>query len=67
MYISVVLYQLNVFHLPLNLLISDLRVRDHSGCSAIHYAVNISSALKEEIIHMMVEALSHAGKHSQTY
>ncbi|KAK1903092.1 Histone-lysine N-methyltransferase EHMT2 [Dissostichus eleginoides] len=38
----------------------DLRVRDHSGCSAIHYAVNISSPLKEEIIHMMVEALSHA-------
>ncbi|KAI4805189.1 hypothetical protein KUCAC02_009816 [Chaenocephalus aceratus] len=39
----------------------DLRVRDHSGCSAFHYAVNISSPLKEEIIHMMVEALSHAG------
>ncbi|KAF3842899.1 hypothetical protein F7725_001748 [Dissostichus mawsoni] len=38
----------------------DLRVRDHSGCSAIHYAVNISSPLKEEISHMMVEALSHA-------
>ncbi|KAJ4932837.1 hypothetical protein JOQ06_029679 [Pogonophryne albipinna] len=38
----------------------DLRVRDHSGCSAIHYAVNISSPLKGEIIHMMVEALSHA-------
>ncbi|KAK5890705.1 hypothetical protein CesoFtcFv8_014199 [Champsocephalus esox] len=38
----------------------DLRVRDHSGCSAFHYAVNISSPLKEEIIHMMVEALSHA-------
>ncbi|XP_067459232.1 mitogen-activated protein kinase kinase kinase 19 [Thunnus thynnus] len=37
----------------------DLRVRDHSGCSALHYAANINSPLKEEIIHMMVEALSH--------
>ncbi|KAI3356492.1 hypothetical protein L3Q82_017699, partial [Scortum barcoo] len=38
---------------------ADLQVRDHSGCSAAHYAANISSPLKEEIIHMMVEALSH--------
>ncbi|XP_051260812.1 uncharacterized protein map3k19 isoform X2 [Dicentrarchus labrax] len=37
----------------------DLRVRDHSGCSAPHYAANINSPLKEEIIHMLVEALSH--------
>ncbi|XP_044072030.1 uncharacterized protein map3k19 [Siniperca chuatsi] len=37
---------------------SDLRVRDHSGCSAPHYAANTNSPLKEEIVHMMVEALS---------
>ncbi|XP_037645055.1 uncharacterized protein map3k19 isoform X2 [Sebastes umbrosus] len=37
----------------------DLQVRDHNGCSALHYAANINSPLKEEIIHMMVEALSH--------
>ncbi|XP_028446127.1 uncharacterized protein LOC114563537 [Perca flavescens] len=38
---------------------ADLRVRDHSGRSASHYAANINSPLKEDIIHMMVEALSH--------
>ncbi|XP_056244632.1 uncharacterized protein map3k19 isoform X1 [Seriola aureovittata] len=38
---------------------ADLQVRDHSGCSALHYAANINSPLKEEIIPMMVEALSH--------
>lgn len=43
--------------------ISDLQARDHGGCSAIHYAANINSPLKEEIIHMMAEALSHTGAH----
>ncbi|XP_049449742.1 uncharacterized protein map3k19 isoform X1 [Epinephelus fuscoguttatus] len=38
---------------------ADLRVRDHSGCSALLYAANINSPLKEEIMHMMDEALSH--------
>ncbi|XP_059198550.1 uncharacterized protein map3k19 [Centropristis striata] len=38
---------------------ADLQVRDHSGCSAPHYAAAITSSLKDEIIHMMVEALSH--------
>ncbi|KAK5861402.1 hypothetical protein PBY51_022802 [Eleginops maclovinus] len=44
----------------------DLRVRDHSGCSALHYAANISSPLKEEIIHMMVEALSRTDADSMS-
>lgn len=48
----------------LNFSISDLRVRDHSGRSAPHYAANINSPLREEIIHMMFEALSHTGTHS---
>ncbi|XP_034742567.1 uncharacterized protein map3k19 isoform X3 [Etheostoma cragini] len=38
---------------------ADLRVQDHSGRSASHYAANINSPLKEDIIQMMVEALSH--------
>ncbi|XP_069388880.1 mitogen-activated protein kinase kinase kinase 19 isoform X2 [Paralichthys olivaceus] len=38
---------------------ADLQVRDQSGCSALHYAASINSPLKEEIIHMMVEALRH--------
>lgn len=58
---------LDLFHLSLNFSISDLRVRDHSGCSAPHYAANINSPLKEEIIHMMVETLSHAGTHMHTH
>ncbi|XP_038576059.1 uncharacterized protein LOC119903866 [Micropterus salmoides] len=37
---------------------ADLRVQDPSGCSAPHYAANIKSPLKEEIVPMMVEALS---------
>lgn len=47
--------------------ISDLQVRDHSGCSALHYAVNINSPLKEEILHMMVEALRDTGIHTHTH
>ncbi|KAK9537986.1 hypothetical protein VZT92_005552 [Zoarces viviparus] len=38
---------------------ANLRLRDHSACCAPYYAANINSPLKEEIIHMMVEALSH--------
>ncbi|KAG8000787.1 Mitogen-activated protein kinase kinase kinase 19 [Nibea albiflora] len=53
-------------HLPLNFSISDLRVRDRSGCSAPHHAANINSPLKEEIIHMMVGALSHTDAASMT-
>ncbi|XP_036966642.1 uncharacterized protein map3k19 isoform X1 [Acanthopagrus latus] len=37
---------------------ADLQAGDHSGCSALHYAANISSPLKDDIIHVMVEALS---------
>nr|XP_046259377.1 serine/threonine-protein kinase pakE isoform X2 [Scatophagus argus] len=39
---------------------ANLQVRDLRGCSALHYAANINSPLKEEIVQMMVEALSHA-------
>ncbi|KAM9851173.1 uncharacterized protein map3k19 [Aulostomus maculatus] len=38
----------------------DLWVQDHSGCSALHHAANITSPLKVEIIHMMVEATDAA-------
>ncbi|XP_068429103.1 uncharacterized protein [Clinocottus analis] len=38
---------------------ADLRQRDHSGCCAPRYAADIHSPLKEELMHMMVEALSH--------
>ncbi|KAF7660477.1 hypothetical protein LDENG_00281560 [Lucifuga dentata] len=38
---------------------ADLRVRDHNGCSAFQYAVNINSPLKEDIIHMMFETLKN--------
>ncbi|XP_029386714.1 probable serine/threonine-protein kinase mkcC [Echeneis naucrates] len=38
---------------------ADLQLRDHGGCSALRYAANINSPLREEIIHVMVEALSH--------
>ncbi|KAG7502882.1 mitogen-activated kinase kinase kinase 19 isoform X1 [Solea senegalensis] len=38
---------------------ADLQMRDHSGCSALHYAASINSPMKEEIIHLMFEDLSH--------
>ncbi|XP_026150284.1 mitogen-activated protein kinase kinase kinase 19 isoform X2 [Mastacembelus armatus] len=38
---------------------ADLQVRDHSGCSVLQYAAKINSPVKDEIIHMMVEALRH--------
>ncbi|AWP12846.1 putative mitogen-activated protein kinase kinase kinase 19 [Scophthalmus maximus] len=36
-----------------------LQIRDHSGCSALHYAASINSPLKDELVHMMAEAPSH--------
>ncbi|KAM4608652.1 mitogen-activated protein kinase kinase kinase 19 [Polymixia lowei] len=36
---------------------ADVDVRDRSGCSALDYAVNINSPVKEEIIYMTVKAL----------
>ncbi|XP_047457945.1 uncharacterized protein map3k19 [Mugil cephalus] len=38
---------------------ADLRARDSNGCSALHYAANLTSYLMEEIVHMLIEALSH--------
>ncbi|KAM4560758.1 uncharacterized protein map3k19 [Fundulus diaphanus] len=38
---------------------AELRARDHNGCSALHYAANLTSALMEEIIPILIEALSH--------
>ncbi|XP_064800882.1 uncharacterized protein LOC135519575 [Oncorhynchus masou masou] len=36
---------------------ADLGVCDVNGCSALHYAAQIESPLKDELIHMMVESL----------
>ncbi|XP_035995483.1 mitogen-activated protein kinase kinase kinase 19 isoform X2 [Fundulus heteroclitus] len=38
---------------------AELRARDHNGCSALHYAANLTSALMEEIIPILIEALGH--------
>ncbi|XP_008278362.1 mitogen-activated protein kinase kinase kinase 19 [Stegastes partitus] len=38
---------------------ADLQARDHNGCSALHYAAHINSCLADEILHVLVEALSH--------
>ncbi|XP_023193301.1 mitogen-activated protein kinase kinase kinase 19 [Xiphophorus maculatus] len=38
---------------------ADLRVRDHNGCSALHYAANLSSRLMEDIVPVLIEALGH--------
>uniref|UniRef100_A0A3Q3JTA3 Mitogen-activated protein kinase kinase kinase 19 n=2 Tax=Monopterus albus TaxID=43700 RepID=A0A3Q3JTA3_MONAL len=40
-------------------LTADLQVQYHSGRSVLHYAANLNSPLKEEIIYMMAEVLSH--------
>ncbi|XP_074930563.1 LOW QUALITY PROTEIN: mitogen-activated protein kinase kinase kinase 19 [Archocentrus centrarchus] len=37
---------------------ADLMVRDHNGCSVLHYAANANSFLIEEILHILMEALS---------
>ncbi|XP_054644057.1 uncharacterized protein map3k19 isoform X2 [Dunckerocampus dactyliophorus] len=39
-------------------LLVDLWVQDDSGCSALTYAANINSPLKEEIVRMILEAIS---------
>ncbi|XP_016521829.1 uncharacterized protein map3k19 [Poecilia formosa] len=38
---------------------ADLRARDLNGCSALHYAANLSSRLMEEIVPVLMEALGH--------
>ncbi|XP_038123955.1 mitogen-activated protein kinase kinase kinase 19 isoform X2 [Cyprinodon tularosa] len=38
---------------------AEVRARDHNGYSALHYAANLSSHLMEEIIPVLIEALSH--------
>ncbi|XP_043988612.1 serine/threonine-protein kinase pakA [Gambusia affinis] len=38
---------------------ADLQARDHNGCSALHYATNLSSRLMEEIVPVLIEALGH--------
>ncbi|XP_061647723.1 mitogen-activated protein kinase kinase kinase 19 isoform X2 [Phyllopteryx taeniolatus] len=42
---------------------ANLWLRDHSGCSALHYLGKINSPMKEDILHMMLDAigLSDAG------
>lgn len=55
-----------MFHLSFNF-ISDLMVRDHNGCSALHYAANTNSFLTEDIIHVLMEALSQKGTHTHTH
>lgn len=42
-------------------------VRDHNGCSALHYAANTNSFLTEDIIHVLMEALSQKGTHTRTH
>lgn len=42
-------------------------VRDHDGCSALHYAANTNSFLTEDIIHVLMEALSQKGTHMHTH
>ncbi|XP_041663062.1 mitogen-activated protein kinase kinase kinase 1b [Cheilinus undulatus] len=44
----------------------DLQVRDHSGSSALKYAANIGSPLKDKIIFMMVEGPSHSDASSMS-
>ncbi|XP_069554966.1 mitogen-activated protein kinase kinase kinase 19 [Brachyistius frenatus] len=41
-------------------LFADPQARDHNGCSALHYAANITSSLTEELIHILVEAHTDA-------
>ncbi|XP_028291881.1 uncharacterized protein LOC114455071 [Gouania willdenowi] len=40
---------------------ADVQIRDVSGCSALHYAANISCSLRDEIITVLVEALNCSG------
>ncbi|XP_054908805.1 mitogen-activated protein kinase kinase kinase 19 [Poeciliopsis prolifica] len=45
---------------------ADLQTRDHNGCSALHYAANLSSHLLEEIVPVLIEALGHTEADSKS-
>lgn len=44
-----------------------MQIRDQRGCSALHYAANISSQVKDEIIHLMVDTLRQTGTHTHRH
>ncbi|XP_017276139.2 mitogen-activated protein kinase kinase kinase 19 isoform X1 [Kryptolebias marmoratus] len=46
---------------------ADLRVRDHRGCSVLHYAENICSPQREEIVWILTEALGHTDKQQTSF